>query len=58
MMGPVSRCDAIAPTLLLLLFAACKGDGSDIGPKLERLPDASSKVLLLDDQNRARTLDQ
>lgn len=55
MMGSVSRCDAIVPTLLLLLVA-CKG--SDIGPKFARLPDASSKVLLLDDQNRARALDQ
>ena len=54
MMGSVSRCDAIVPTLLLLV--ACKG--SDIGPKFARLPDASSKGLLLDDQNRARTLGQ
>jgi hypothetical protein len=38
--------------LLLSLAAGCAGDGSDIGPKLPRLPDASSKVVVLDDQGR------
>jgi hypothetical protein len=29
-------------------FAACAGEGSDIGPRLPRLPDASSKVQVFD----------
>lgn len=37
---------------LLVFAAACAGEGSDIGPRLPRIPDASSKVVLLDDQNR------
>ena len=36
----------------LMLTVACQGDGSDIGPKLDRLPDASSMVLVLDDTGR------
>jgi hypothetical protein len=35
-----------------LLLAACQGNGSDIGPRLPRQPDASQKVLVLDDQGR------
>lgn len=36
-----------------LLLAGCGvGDGSDIGPKLPKLPDASCKVVVLDDQGR------
>jgi hypothetical protein len=42
----------LAAACSLALLASCEGDGSDIGPRLERLPDASSKVLLMDDQNR------
>lgn len=35
------------------LLAACEvGDGSDIGPKLPKLPDASCKVVVADDQGR------
>lgn len=34
------------------LFAACAGDGSDIGPKFPNLPDASCKVSVFDDQGR------
>jgi hypothetical protein len=41
---------AIAAAALLL--AACQGNGSDIGPRLPPLPDASQKVLVLDDQGR------
>lgn len=33
-------------------FSGCAGDGSDIGPRLPRIPDASSRVLVLDDQGR------
>ena len=51
MMGVAYRRDAVAASLIVLL-AACSGDGSDIGPRLARLPEASSKVQLLDDQNR------
>lgn len=37
----------------LALLAACSvGNGSDIGPRLPRLPDASSKVVVLDDAGR------
>lgn len=36
----------------LLALAACAGEGSDIGPVLPRLPSASSKVLVFDDQGR------
>ncbi len=35
-----------------LFVAACAGEGSDIGPRLPRIPDASSKVVVLDDQGR------
>lgn len=45
-----------APLLLLATFAAfaaCDvGDGSEIGPDLPILPDASCKVVVLDDQGR------
>lgn len=34
------------------LVAACAGEGSDIGPVLPRLPSASCKVVVLDDQGR------
>lgn len=40
-----------APSWLGL--TACQGDGSDIGPRLERLPDLSFQVVVLDDQDRA-----
>ncbi|MBK8099915.1 MAG: hypothetical protein IPK26_22665 [Planctomycetes bacterium] len=36
----------------LVVLAACNGRGSDVGPVLDRLPDASCKVLVLDDDNR------
>lgn len=36
----------------LVGLAACNGSGSDVGPVLDRLPDASCKVLVLDDDNR------
>lgn len=35
-----------------LLAAGCSGDGSDIGPRLPRLPDASCKAVVLDDAGR------
>ena len=38
--------------VLALLLAACEGGGSDIGPRLPPLPDASSKVVVLDDERR------
>ncbi|MCK5942926.1 MAG: carboxypeptidase regulatory-like domain-containing protein [Planctomycetes bacterium] len=47
----VRRRDLLAASLVVLL-GACAGEGSDIGPRLPRLPSASTKVLLLDDQNR------
>lgn len=37
---------------VLLALAACAGEGSDIGPSLPRLPAASCKVQVLDDQGR------
>ncbi|MEQ1632014.1 MAG: hypothetical protein ABL997_06550, partial [Planctomycetota bacterium] len=37
----------------LLAFAACSGEGSDVGPSLVDLPTASCKVLVRDDQGRA-----
>ena len=42
----------LACPVLYLMLAACEGDGSDIGPKLDTLPNASSKVLVLDDTGR------
>lgn len=53
----ISRDDSVAraraATAALLLLAACGvGDGSDIGPRLPKLPDASSKVVVLDDTGR------
>lgn len=53
MMGAACRREYLATSLVVLLAAACSGDGSDIGPRLARLPDDSSKVQLLDDDNRA-----
>ena len=38
--------------LLWPAIAACAGDGSDIGPSLPRIPDASCKAVVLDDQGR------
>lgn len=38
--------------LLCGAFAACGGPGSDVGPALPKLPGASSKVTVLDDQGR------
>ncbi|MGK0304140.1 MAG: hypothetical protein ACI89X_005048, partial [Planctomycetota bacterium] len=52
MMGAACRRDLVATSLIVLLAAACNGGGSDIGPRLPRIPDASTKVQLLDDQNR------
>ena len=52
MMGAACRRDLIATSLIVLFAVACSGGGSDIGPRLARLPDASTKVQLLDDQNR------
>lgn len=42
------------PTILLAVAAltACTGSGTDIGPRLDVIPDASSKVVVLDDQGR------
>lgn len=45
----------LAGALLALVLAGCEGDGSDIGPRLDRLPDASCKVLVFDDANRPVT---
>ena len=42
----------LVPVPWLVLLAACAGDGSDIGPRLPRIPDKSSKVLLFDDDNQ------
>ena len=50
-MKPV-RC---APFALLLPFAACKGDGSEVGPVLADLPAASCRVSVRDDAGRAVT---
>lgn len=35
-----------------LSLSGCAGDGSDIGPRLPRLPEATAKVQVLDDQGR------
>lgn len=43
---------SLVAAALLAALSACEGEGSDIGPRLPRLPDASMKVLLLDDANR------
>ncbi len=40
------------PALGLLLASGCQGDGSDIGPRLDKLPDASGKVLVVDNEGR------
>lgn len=37
---------------MVTVLAACEGDGSDIGPRLPPLPEASTKVMVLDDSNR------
>ena len=52
MMGAVCRRDLLAISLTVVFAAACSGSGSDIGPRLDRIPDDSTKVQLLDDQNR------
>jgi hypothetical protein len=52
MMGAVCRRDLLAISLTVVFAAACSGGGSDIGPRLDRIPDASTKVQLLDDLNR------
>lgn len=52
MMGAACRRNLLATSLIVLAVSACSGRGSDIGPRLPRLPDESSKVVLLDDQNR------
>ena len=52
MMGATCRRTVLATSLIVLVASACGGEGSDIGPKLPRIPDESSKVLLLDDDNR------
>jgi hypothetical protein len=42
-----------ARTVLLLSLAACSpGSGSDVGPSLPKIPDASTRVVVLDDQGR------
>lgn len=41
-----------APLLLAALAACGAGDGSDIGPRLPRIPDASCRAVVLDDQGR------
>ena len=52
-MTGLHRRRGLLPALSLLALAACgRGDGSDLGPRLPRLPDASMKVLLFDDDNR------
>ena len=52
MTGPTRRSGLLSVALLATLAACERGEGSDIGPRLPRLPDASMKVLLLDDANR------
>ncbi|MFK7740847.1 MAG: hypothetical protein AB8H80_11045 [Planctomycetota bacterium] len=47
-----ARVAALAGVAVLACAGGCAGEGSDIGPRLPRLPDASSRVLVLDDQNR------
>jgi len=42
----------LATSLVVLVAVGCGGDGSDIGPRLPPIPEESSKVILLDDQNR------
>ncbi len=46
---------SIQPVWPFLLLSACSGDGSEVGPVLPRLPGASSKVVVLDDQGRGVT---
>ncbi|MEC8651749.1 MAG: carboxypeptidase-like regulatory domain-containing protein [Planctomycetota bacterium] len=45
------RRDMIAAAMMVML-AACEGDGSDIGPRLPLLPAESTKVMVFDDGNR------
>ena len=52
MMGATCRRTVLATSLIVLVASACGGEGSDIGPKLPRMPDESSRGLLLDDDNR------
>lgn len=42
----------LAAPVVALAAAGCAGDGSDIGPRLPRLPDASCKAVVLDDAGR------
>ena len=37
---------------MMVMLAACEGDGSDIGPRLPLLPAESTKVMVFDDGNR------
>ncbi len=46
---------SMRPVWPLLLLSACAGDGSEVGPVLPKLPGASSKVVVLDDQGRGVT---
>ncbi|MBX3464699.1 MAG: carboxypeptidase regulatory-like domain-containing protein [Planctomycetes bacterium] len=41
-----------AALLLAAAFAACQGDGSDIGPRLPPLPPGNCKAVVLDDAGR------
>ena len=50
-MTVVLRRRLLVPFSCFALLAACAGDGSDIGPRLPRIPDESSKILLFDDDN-------
>jgi len=47
-----NRCATCVVVAFSWWFAACAGDGSEIGPTLPRLPSASSKVQVLDDAGR------
>ncbi len=51
-MNPVSRMRKIPFVGLFALGTACTGSGSDVGPKLDHLPSASNRVLVLDPAGR------
>lgn len=50
-----SFAEAAAWSVLLVLAACDVGNGSDIGPRFAPLPNASSRVVVLDDQGRGVT---
>lgn len=46
---------AFGAAALVVVLAACEGDGSDVGLQFDRLPEAYGRVLVLDDMGRGVT---